>query len=761
MLLAVMAVMMGSVNAFAEQFTLTPSAVTTINPSDVDVNYYNADATSWRCSQSAISGTAFKGISGASYVGPIVIMQIDLAELDGFTIQKAEFSFDSKCTVSTKNSNLILASMTPEWDPATVTFSNIAANAGATQISAGTGTNVKTSTVNVKEDVLNAVKDNTGKKVAFAIFTYTAREQQVSNIKLTIDAINASASADVALSYMCGDEEVKTGKAVASIGGAVTLSAEEKASFMVGDKKYIYVSDNGADVTVETEGSKVVVNVREASIYNYSVASSQGGVVNSGSTFEGETLSVGYPHYQLIDGTLYAAGVTNKEYRVSMTVNEDNTSATVTYNKNAENIVFYSEAEDIEGLATVTYGNVAVRASKALAAKATEDKVITTLPAGKYVIAAGVFSSAKTPNYIIKIGVGNEIFDAPVTVVNASEVKSGEFSVPAGTAVTLYAEGMGNDNALDYIYIQKTGEFVAVDVTPFVGDHLVDATVTGNNVTAEFKGRTIKVEAGAAAGTVNILLPATEWKGHSMAQTELSGVVVRETENADVYSLNVVGQKINVDDTEFTVTESTVTYELGDPAKLNAVIKATSDKGDIEVVYNTAAPVDVTAFVGEYLVDATVTGSGAKAEFYGQTIKVEAGAAAGTVNITLPAADYNTHSMLETVINGVRLTDMGDGKYGMSGEGFKVTVDDTEFTANMNANDNYFEVVDGEVVSLTTNIPATSDKGNIIVKYQIADPDAVVAVEAVEVSAPVKRIENGQIVIEKNGVLYGIDGIRK
>lgn len=494
-LIAMAVMIVGTISAFAEEYVISPSAVTTINPSDVDVNYYDASATSWRCSQSALSGTSFKGVSGSSYMGPILIMQIDLAQLDGLTIQEAVLSYDSKCTVSGKNSNVTLASMTADWDPTTVTFTGIAADAGAVQISAGTGQNVGTSTKNLKEDVLNAVKDMAGKKVAFAIYTYTAREQEISNIKLTVKAISASASADVQLKYMCGEAEVKTATIIGTIGNTVSLSAAEKANFVLDGKKYIYVSDNAADVTVAAEGTVVIINVREADIYNYSIVSSQGGVVATGTGFEGDAVEVGYPRYQLIDGTLYEAPKTNdskKQYRVTVNLTQDNVSVNMIYNSVKENIAFYQEAEDIEGLTKVTYGNVAVRASNALAAKADEDKVITTLPAGKYAINAGVFSSAKSPAYVIKIGVGSDTYEAPVTAVNNSEVKSGEYNVAEGTEIVLYAEGMGDNNALDYIYIQKTGEYEAPEpevatITITKGEKVITVASSNNTYALQTK----------------------------------------------------------------------------------------------------------------------------------------------------------------------------------------------------------------------------------------------------------------------------------
>lgn len=492
-LLSLMAVVC-ALSMNAKEYILTPSAATTIDPASADANQYDASATLWKVSQGAISGTSLKN-HNLKYL----IFQMDLKDLDGMTIQKAVMSYDSKCTVSGKNSNVVLTSINPAWDVTTVTWNSLNADAKAVQISASKGQNVGTTTKNLKENVLNYVKNEAGKTVAFAIYTYTAREQQISNIKLTIDAIDASASVNVNVKYMCGETEVKSATTIGTKDQAVELSTEEKADFVLDGKKYIYVSDNGASV-LAAEGSDVIVNVREAAVYLWHVMSTQGGEVAKGANFEGDNIEVGYPRYQRNELTneLYEAPKTNdsrKRYTVNVLLDKDNASVDMTYNKVKDNVVYYQEAEDIDGLTKVTYGNVFVRASNALAAKATENTVITNLPAGKYVVNAGVFSSAKKPAYVIKIGVGDNVYEAPVTAVNNSEVKSAEYTLTKTTAVTLFAEGMGDNNALDYIYIEKTGEYVAPVNTVAAGKYIAQVTI------AEAEGVAVPAEFQAYVGT--------------------------------------------------------------------------------------------------------------------------------------------------------------------------------------------------------------------------------------------------------------------
>ncbi len=294
---------------------------------------------------------------------------------------------------------------------------------------------------------------------------------------------------DYTVKFVCGDKEVKASETRKGIGGeAVALNAADKDAFLSTDNiKYYYVSDDAATITPNADGSSVVtVTYRQAYEYKYAVESNLGTTVAAGSSIEGESVKVGYPHYILQDGTLYSKGATNKEYSVSFTPDADGYTYTLDgYAESTSDVVYYSEAEDIEGLTVNTYGNVAVRASKALAALAAEDTKITTLPAGKYVIHAGVFSSSSNPSYTIKIKVGEETLEAPVATVNASEVALTEVELKEETDVTLLAEGMDKNCLLDYIYIVKTGVVTAINGVAETAGAADDAIYTINGMKVE------------------------------------------------------------------------------------------------------------------------------------------------------------------------------------------------------------------------------------------------------------------------------------
>ena len=323
-------------------------------------------------------------------------------------------------------------------------------------------------------DVAEALKNAADTVIAYAFYTATGREQLLSKVSLELEYVEAAASANFTIKYMCGGAEVKESRVETGTKGAASvISDADKADFIAGSKKYIYVNDNAGEVTVAADGSSVVtVNFREASTFNYSIVTDKGLTVASGSSFEGEKPTVGYPRYSLskADSVLYQAGPTNKEYRKEITMDEDNKSVVIAYNKESVNkVVFYTEGEDISGTTPVTYGNVAVRASKAGAVKTSEDVAITMLPAGKYKIHVGCFTYATVfADKVINLGIGDKVIGFTCSAVNLSEVCSDEIVLSKTKTLKYLAEGSGDNAALDYLYIEKTGNVVESNGEDFI-----------------------------------------------------------------------------------------------------------------------------------------------------------------------------------------------------------------------------------------------------------------------------------------------------
>lgn len=285
----------------------------------------------------------------------------------------------------------------------------------------------------------------------------TETTQSVQTSEYTIDYVNQAGNSIKESKTMQG-----------AVGDKINLSDLEKESFYNNGKKYIYVSDDSQNQEISSDGStKVTITFREAATYNYSFVSDKGDVITAGSDYEGEVLTIGYPRYYLnkSDSTLVEAGVNNKEYRKSITLDANNKQETIAYNNDGtkNSIAFYTEGEDIAGAVTTTsWGSVAVRASNALTATTTEDLYITSLPAGKYKIHVGCFTDGK--GHTIKLALGDRIlnFFVPVSsdqlyTVNLYEVASQEIAISKTTQLLLLADGLNTFNSLDYLYVEKTG----------------------------------------------------------------------------------------------------------------------------------------------------------------------------------------------------------------------------------------------------------------------------------------------------------------
>ncbi|MBR4269207.1 MAG: hypothetical protein IKQ47_05430 [Prevotella sp.] len=163
-----------SVGAWAETEELDPVGVFTWT--NTPAITYDATATSWTINQGGITGGKI-----GRYAGPYAIVKFDASSiLDGNVLLTATLDFD--ITAGAYNSSINIALMaSASFDPSTVTTA--AFNATATQFQAG-GWSTKNATVHFSYDVKNMV--DTAHVLAFAIYTNTAREQTLKNVKLNI-----------------------------------------------------------------------------------------------------------------------------------------------------------------------------------------------------------------------------------------------------------------------------------------------------------------------------------------------------------------------------------------------------------------------------------------------------------------------------------------------------------------------------------------------------------------------------------------------
>ena len=475
----------GTQTSYADEAVLTPTQTTVIQADgktaqNANTVLYNAEATSWRYSQAKINGGAFTNMLAAYEGSPVVLTKFDASTtLKGKLLKKATLSFYSVCTVSKKNSNVQVATINTGWDAtkATWTNTNTAEILNAVCIN-GDGDNVKTKKTKLSYDVTSYLQASTDNTLGIALFTYTGREQEASDFNLTLEYVDAASATNYTVKYVdAAGNEIKTSSTYVAESGLVPpLTEEDKVAVYNADKtvKYVYDSDDASSLTIAADGSTVVtVKFREAAKWNYTFNAVdeegnplQEGIVK-GTNFEGETFSVGYPYAINVDGTLYTSDKLSsdkKGYYLSYTLEADNQVKDITFKPTTTtDIVFLSEAENIEGLTKATNNNTFVRSSNGGSAYAAEaDVEITKLQPGKYKLTAVVCDATKNAGSEWNFLAGeNNIFNFTASTVNWAQGTSEEFEVNAETPIYLVKGGNANQ-AVDFIYIQKTGDAEAL-----------------------------------------------------------------------------------------------------------------------------------------------------------------------------------------------------------------------------------------------------------------------------------------------------------
>ena len=517
----------GTQTSYADETVLTPTQTTVIQADgktaqNANTVLYNAEATSWRYSQAKINGGAFTNMLAAYEGSPVVLTKFDASTtLKGKLLKKATLSFYSVCTVSKKNSNVQVATINTGWDAtkATWTNTNTAEILNAVCIN-GDGDNVKTKKTKLSYDVTSYLQASTDNTLGIALFTYTGREQEASDFNLTLEYVDAASATNYTVKYVdAAGNEIKTSSTYVAESGLVPpLTEEDKVAVYNADKtvKYVYDSDDASSLTIAADGSTVVtVKFREAAKWNYTFNAVdeegnplQEGIVK-GTNFEGETFSVGYPYAINVDGTLYTSDKLSsdkKGYYLSYTLEADNQVKDITFKPTTTtDIVFLSEAENIEGLTKATNNNTFVRSSNGGSAYAAEaDVEITKLQPGKYKLTAVICDATKNAGSKWNFLAGeNNIFNFTASSVNWAQGTSEEFEVNAETPIYL-AKGGSANQAVDFIYIQRTGDATE---TVSVSDAGYATYATTNNIEVpesnDVKVMTVKVNDDNSTITLN------------------------------------------------------------------------------------------------------------------------------------------------------------------------------------------------------------------------------------------------------------------
>lgn len=259
-----------------------------------------------------------------------------------------------------------------------------------------------------------------------------------------------------------GGTPIQDDVVVNSVAGIeVSASADQIAAVYANNKKYIYKSGNETITTVEDGNNNVITLVyREAATWSYTVnaVNSESTIlatIASGTAFEGDAETLGYPFYVNVEGTLWTKAATNKEFRTSFTVSEDNYTVNLEYTATEiTNVIYLEEIENVAGVTVFNTGNSQIRSSNAASGYSSEKITLTTLQSGKYNIYGVACVATGTSNFSFNLG-SREVLNLSSSANNWA-TGSAEFVVASEKALTF--NGGNSNQGLDFIYIQQLGE---------------------------------------------------------------------------------------------------------------------------------------------------------------------------------------------------------------------------------------------------------------------------------------------------------------
>lgn len=278
------------------------------------------------------------------------------------------------------------------------------------------------------------------------------------------------ATASYIVKKMCGTTELGSETGAGIVGTTPTLAS---ADMWVDGKKYIYVGNDVEEKGgIAASGSTYTLTYREAATYNYSVIGKVDDVVikefAKDKNFEGEKVSSPYLRYVEKDGVWYeAARGTSAFYKASTVLDSNNQELVIAYKKSdINNVAYFKEAEEIEGLTVSTNQNADVRCSNAAGAYNSSETsvVVTTLPAGTYQLTVGLWGGKDSQNFKLNDG-GKEPWTIPFT--GSFQDVSKELVLEAETEISIPKSDAANGRCLDYVLVQKTAEPVAVSAVKF------------------------------------------------------------------------------------------------------------------------------------------------------------------------------------------------------------------------------------------------------------------------------------------------------
>ena len=440
----------------AESYTPTVK-MTYVNQSSADTSYGEVTSASTGYNKFS-NGTVGFGNTGWG-VNFITYIEVDASGLpENATVTEAKLT----ATVSgpDRGHTFNIGYNTSAWS-ADLTYNT--ADKTATSLNSTLTTTAGRGSIGTKTgDFIITDAFKSSKKVTLLIWDTAAGGGTVSGVSASITYTTETTSSYYVVRELDANTQIDTITYIGTIVGTdVSASETDKAAVYVDGVKYVYVSGGDNTIKVDEDDTKNYIHLtfKEADKIDYTIESSLGSVLSGGTSYVGDAVNYAYPRYQELNGSLYQSSVNNKQYTNTFTPTAENSVAVVNYNaSNIYNIVYCNDGEFIQGFEEVKTGNLPIRASNGAAGFTADDVKIVSLPAGKYKMVVGAFTS-KTSQSDLNFTVGGNAYTASSSS-NLSENTSPEFTLTnEKNDVVFLGSTSSVDAQLDYIYIQKTGEY--------------------------------------------------------------------------------------------------------------------------------------------------------------------------------------------------------------------------------------------------------------------------------------------------------------
>ena len=474
--------------------------------------------------------------------------------------------------------------------------------------------------------------------MGFAICCNTAREQTISNIQLTITYTTESAYSVTFTEANGVKSTVKIGNLDATAGAKLTDGTYSFIATATG-----YYDYNGS-FTVAGADINVPFALSPKGIYNYSVRAfdkdnNDLGVVGTGSDYENSNITYHYPRFALSGETLY---VKNKKsdnpwFGISDMLSSDGQEFNVTYSDGIiENVVFYKEAEDIEGMLSTTTSNADIRCSNGTGAYTPdgEDITVTELQPGIYQIFTSVWGNAGTTFNIIC----GDVTLTCETKGYIQDYNSEEIVLTAATPVVIQAAGNAN-RCLDFIYIVRVPESY---------DYIVKA------VDSDYNELSVIAQGSAYAGsTVTVPYPRFVADGTSLKEAAANNKEYNLTFTLDANPTEqfISYDQSTIENVEFYAEAEKIegmTAVTGGNANVRCSMAAGAYAADADVYVTTLQP-------GNYIISTAVWGNA------GSTLNIVCGDVTLACETTGSLTVRNSESFTLTAATDVYIQQGGQG----------------------------------------------------------------------------------------------------